>query len=76
MPLSTSSMRVSGVTPTDLFSDLLPKKPAEGGSEIRSGWQSQSKLSPSLLTMLADQAALRFNGGNSKNGHQAERERS
>ena len=64
-----SSMRGSGVTPTYLFSGLLPKMPAEGGSEIRRGRQSQSKLSPSLLTMLADQATLRFNEGNSKNGH-------
>jgi NAD(P)-dependent dehydrogenase (short-subunit alcohol dehydrogenase family) len=52
-----------------LISRLLPKMPAEGGSEVRSGWQSQSKLSPSLLTVLADSATQRFNEGNSKNGH-------
>ncbi|HYZ75646.1 MAG TPA: SDR family NAD(P)-dependent oxidoreductase [Chthoniobacterales bacterium] len=52
-----------------LITRFLPKMPAEGGSEIRSGWQSQSKLSPSLLTTLADRATQRFNEGNGKKGH-------
>jgi short-subunit dehydrogenase len=40
---------------------LLPRMPAEGGKETRSGWESRSHLSPSLLTVLADRATKKFN---------------
>ena len=40
---------------------LLPGMPLRGGGEIHSGWESESKLSPSILTALADRATERFN---------------
>jgi len=44
-----------------LVSRLLPKMPVEGGFSVRSGWESESNISPSILTWLADRAAERFN---------------
>jgi hypothetical protein len=35
--------------------------PAEGGFVVRSGWESESNISPSILTWLADRATERFN---------------
>lgn len=40
---------------------LLPKNP-ETDHEIRSGWESRSESSPSLLTRLADLATEEYNG--------------
>ncbi|MBV8584837.1 MAG: SDR family oxidoreductase [Verrucomicrobia bacterium] len=45
-----------------IVAKLLPGMPARGGTEIHSGWESQSKLSPSILTVLADRATDQFNG--------------
>jgi hypothetical protein len=42
-------------------SRLLPRMPAEGGFAVRSGWESESNISPSILTWLADRATERFN---------------
>lgn len=46
----------------DLAGRLLPA-PAEGddGDELRPGWQSTTRWAPSLLTRLADEAAVRNN---------------
>jgi short-subunit dehydrogenase len=40
-----------------LVSHLLPKMPVEGGFSVRSGWESESNISPSIFTWLADRAA-------------------
>ncbi|MBV8098461.1 MAG: hypothetical protein JOZ31_04825 [Verrucomicrobia bacterium] len=40
---------------------LLPAMPAQGGDEAHTGWESQSRLSPSFLTALADRATEKFN---------------
>jgi short-subunit dehydrogenase len=44
-----------------LVSHLLPRMPIGGGFAIRSGWESESMISPSILTWLADRATERFN---------------
>jgi short-subunit dehydrogenase len=44
-----------------LISRLLPEMPVEGGTDSRDGWRSQSGISPSVLTTLADRATERFN---------------
>jgi NAD(P)-dependent dehydrogenase (short-subunit alcohol dehydrogenase family) len=44
-----------------LVSRFLPRMPIEGGTVLRSGWQSESNISPSVLTWLADRASERFN---------------
>jgi hypothetical protein len=45
-----------------LISRLLPGMPVEGGRVARTGWRSESKISPSILTWLADRATQRLNG--------------
>ncbi|HEX6564911.1 MAG TPA: SDR family oxidoreductase [Chthoniobacterales bacterium] len=40
---------------------LLPGMPVRGGEKTHSGWESESKLSPSILTSLADRATEQFN---------------
>jgi hypothetical protein len=44
-----------------LFNRLLPNPTNAYGDELKSGWESQSELSPSLLTRLADQATTANN---------------
>lgn len=44
-----------------LVARLLPGMPRQGGSEIHTGWQSESKVSPSVLTILADRATEQYN---------------
>lgn len=44
-----------------LVARLLPG-PIEGGDELKSGWESETRLAPSLLTRLADRATERYNG--------------
>jgi short-subunit dehydrogenase len=46
----------------NLVCRLLPKVPAAAGNETLDGWHSQSKISPSILTALADQATEEYNG--------------
>ncbi|NJN17969.1 MAG: SDR family NAD(P)-dependent oxidoreductase [Oscillochloris sp.] len=46
---------------TKLAARLLPDAPESGGKREYSGWESQSKLAPSGLTALSDQAALQNN---------------
>lgn len=43
-------------------SRLLPRMPVAGGVVVRSGWESESSISPSILTWLDDRATERFNG--------------
>jgi hypothetical protein len=45
----------------NFVSRLLPKMPMRGGFIVRSGWESGSNVSPSILTWLADRATERFN---------------
>jgi NAD(P)-dependent dehydrogenase (short-subunit alcohol dehydrogenase family) len=45
-----------------LFNQLLPGPAPAGGDTLKSGWESQSPLAPSLLTRLADQATADLNG--------------
>ncbi len=40
---------------------LLPSAGAEGGDEVRSGWQSVSRFVPSAVTRLADRASIENN---------------
>ncbi len=40
---------------------LLPRSPAEGGHDPRTGWESRSRWVPSILTRLGDGAAVRNN---------------
>jgi hypothetical protein len=42
-------------------SRLLPRMPVAAGVVARSGWESESSISPSILTALADRATERFN---------------
>lgn len=42
-------------------SRLLPRMPVAGGTSVRSGWESESSISPSILTSLADRTTERFN---------------
>jgi hypothetical protein len=35
--------------------------PQQGVSEVHTGWRSESKVSPSVLTILADRAAEQYN---------------
>jgi NAD(P)-dependent dehydrogenase (short-subunit alcohol dehydrogenase family) len=44
-----------------LIARFLPQKPTLTQNEIRSGWESESQLSPSILTCLADRASVEFN---------------
>jgi hypothetical protein len=44
-----------------LVARFLPTMPPEGGTEVRTGWESQSGISPSVLTAPADNATERFN---------------
>jgi NAD(P)-dependent dehydrogenase (short-subunit alcohol dehydrogenase family) len=44
-----------------LFNRLLPTPTNAYGDEVKSGWESQSELAPSLLTRLADQATTANN---------------
>jgi short-subunit dehydrogenase len=46
----------------NLVCRLLPKMPVTAGDETRDGWHSQSKISPSILTILADRATDEYNG--------------
>jgi NAD(P)-dependent dehydrogenase (short-subunit alcohol dehydrogenase family) len=45
----------------ELAARLLPAPGGDGGEEARPGWQSTSRWVPSLLTRLADAAAVRNN---------------
>jgi NAD(P)-dependent dehydrogenase (short-subunit alcohol dehydrogenase family) len=45
-----------------LVAGLLPQPPAYVPNETRNGWDSASRLSPSILTFLADRATEQFNG--------------
>lgn len=45
-----------------LFNRLLPEPTSAAGDELRTGWESQSDLAPSLLTRLSDQATVDNNG--------------
>ena len=45
----------------ELAARLLPEPSTEGGEEARPGWQSTSRWVPSLLTRLADEAAVENN---------------
>ena len=40
---------------------FLPAPNPEGGNEVRKGWESTSRLAPSLMTRLSDRAAARNN---------------
>jgi hypothetical protein len=44
-----------------LFNSLLPGPTNAHGDELKSGWESQSKLAPSLLTRVADRATTANN---------------
>jgi short-subunit dehydrogenase len=46
----------------ELMNQLLPKPTGREGDAIRTGWESQSRLAPSLLTRLSDRAAEENNG--------------
>ncbi|MBV9299404.1 MAG: SDR family oxidoreductase [Verrucomicrobia bacterium] len=41
---------------------LLPRMPSHADDKIYTGWESESTLSPSLLTRIADRATARYNG--------------
>ncbi len=45
-----------------LFNRLLPEPTSAEGDELRTGWESQSALAPSLLTRLSDKATVENNG--------------
>ncbi len=45
-----------------LFNRLLPDPTSAEGDELRTGWESQSELAPSLLTRLSDKATVENNG--------------
>jgi len=45
-----------------LMNQLLPKPTGSQGDATRTGWESQSRLAPSLLTHLSDRAAEENNG--------------
>jgi hypothetical protein len=45
----------------DWANRLLPKATDESGDQARTGWQSSSRLAPSLLTRLTERAAARNN---------------
>jgi short-subunit dehydrogenase len=55
---------VPGVTAAAmaLFNRLLPEPTSAEGDELRTGWESQSELAPSLLTRLSDKATVENNG--------------
>lgn len=44
-----------------VYARLLPGPAGDKGDKLKSGWQSRSSLSPSLLTRLSDRAAARNN---------------
>ena len=46
----------------ELMNQLLPKPAGSEGNATRTGWESQSRLAPSLLTQLSDRAAEENNG--------------
>ena len=45
----------------NLVCRLLPNMPKEAGVDSRDGWNSQSRVSPSILTALADRATEKYN---------------
>lgn len=45
-----------------LFAELLPAPTDKEGDQLKTGWESQSPLAPSVLTRLADQATTDLNG--------------
>jgi NAD(P)-dependent dehydrogenase (short-subunit alcohol dehydrogenase family) len=45
-----------------LMNQLLPTPAGSGGDTSQTGWESQSRLAPSLLTRLSDRAAEENNG--------------
>jgi hypothetical protein len=59
--LVTGGSRGLGLLIVDIMNALLPKPLPVGDSESRSGWESRSALSPSLLTRLADRATQENN---------------
>jgi hypothetical protein len=40
---------------------LLPREARAAGDEAQSGWQSRSRMTPSILTRLADRASAQNN---------------
>ncbi|MBV9276325.1 MAG: SDR family NAD(P)-dependent oxidoreductase [Verrucomicrobia bacterium] len=44
-----------------LVARLLPNMPSHGGTDPHTGWESHSRISPSVLTVLADRAVDQFN---------------
>lgn len=46
----------------EITNRLLPGPTGASGDKIESGWQNQSRWAPSLLTILGDRAAERYNG--------------
>jgi NAD(P)-dependent dehydrogenase (short-subunit alcohol dehydrogenase family) len=45
-----------------LAARLLPRMPIESNNKTYTGWESESPLSPSLLTRIADRATKSYNG--------------
>jgi hypothetical protein len=45
-----------------LTTRLLPRMPFQAGNQAYTGWESESTLSPSLLTRIADRATGFYNG--------------
>jgi hypothetical protein len=41
---------------------LLPRMPFPSENKVNTGWEGESTLSPSLLTLLADRATAFYNG--------------
>ena len=44
-----------------LFNRMLPGPHPSGSKELHSGWESQSRLAPSWITKLSDEATARNN---------------
>lgn len=46
----------------DIANRMLPDPTDSEGNRLQTGWQSQSRLAPSVLTALADRATAMYNG--------------
>jgi NAD(P)-dependent dehydrogenase (short-subunit alcohol dehydrogenase family) len=66
--LSSKNISVTTVMPNvtadlmKLTTRLLPRMPIQVDNKTYTGWESESKLSPSLLTRMADRATEFYNG--------------
>ena len=66
-PAARMAIAMNGVAPSmtaRLLSGanrLIPSPAADGGDEARTGWQSTSRIAPSLVTRLADRASAENN---------------